>query len=224
MRGLAGVCLVACLGLARCFGGSPQPRYFALEPEPPAHAAGTPYPFTLLVRRFDTALAYDRVEIVYRPRPHEVRFYEYRLWIAKPGRMLSEVVAAHIDALGLFDAVTMRSTEQPAQYELRGEELAIDELDSSAVEPAPEGRGAEFWKARLAMKLVMSSLDTGKVVWEHEFDAVRDVERRDPRAVVAALAGILEDELGRAMRGLDRAFAGLTGTLPRLGAPATATP
>ncbi len=210
--------IIAGLGLTACFGGSPQPRYFALEPTAPQRLAVAPYPFTLLVRRFDTALAYDRREIVYRPRDNEVRFYEYRLWIAKPGHMLGEVVASHIDALGLFEAVTMRSTERPAQYELRGEVMAIDELDELELVGVgeSEGKPTKLWKARLGLKLEVSAMDTQAVVWRHDFQVERTVAKNDPREVVATMVTILEDELKRAMVDLDRTFAQLTGTAPRV--------
>ena len=226
MRPFLTACCVLALGLAGCFGGSPQPRYYALEPEAPARAPGGAYPFTLLVRRFETALAYDRSEIVYRPSEHELRFYEYRLWIAKPGRMLSEVIATHLDALGLFQAVTTRSTERPAHYELRGEVLAIDEIDRMGKTGVAGEReqATQQWKARLAMKLALSSLDSGEVVWAHAFETVRDVDRHDPHAVIEVLAAILDDELARMTAELDRTFARITGTPPRLEPAVTATP
>jgi len=223
-RHLARLGLVAGLAisgsLAGCFGSSPEPRYYAFEPATPARLPGVPYPFTLLVRRFDTALAYDRTELVYRPHEHELRFYPYRLWVARPGRMLSEVVANHLDALGLFEAVTPRPTERPAEYELRGEVLAIDELDPIDV---PEGV-KKTWQARLSLKLAVSSTMSGAVVWQHAFETVRDVARHDPRAVVEALAAILDDELGRIAADLDRTFARLTGTAPHLAPPMAVRP
>lgn len=209
--------VVLSLGLGACFGGSPQPRYFALEPAAPERVAAAPYPFTLLVRRFDTALAYDRREIVYRPRDNEVRFYDYRLWIAKPGHMLGEVVAAHIDALGLFEAVTTRSTERLAHYELRGEVMTIDELDQVGVGSGEsEGKPAKLWRARLGLRLELSAIDTQAVIWRHDFEVERTVAKNDLREVVATLVTILEDELKRAMVDLDRTFAQHTGTAPRV--------
>lgn len=218
---LSTVSMVVCVGFGGCFGGSPPIRYFALEPAAPTQVVATPYPFTLLVQRFETALVYDRREIVFRPAQHEVRVYDYRHWVARPGRMVAAAVAAHIDTLGLFEAVTTRSTERTAQYVLRGEVTTLDELD--LVETKMGEGPSKLWRARLGLKLEVSVIDTQAVIWRHHFEVERQVEHNDPRAVVATLVAIFEDELERALIDLDQTLATHTKTAPRI-SPTSATP
>jgi ABC-type uncharacterized transport system auxiliary subunit len=187
------------------------------------------YPFTLYVRRFDSAIAYDRPEIVYRADEHELRYYQYRLWIAKPGRMVGEQVAKHLEAIGLFEAVTLRPTERVAHFELGGVVLSIDVLDPGAdgetsAEASAEDRAEQPWRARLAMRLMLTSSDSGEIIWKHTFVATRDVARHDPRAVVATLTAILDEQLAQLGDELDHVFARITATRPRLVATAVAVP
>lgn len=181
MRWLASLSIV----LGACFGSTPQPVQYTLEPLVTRRSESRPEPLTLLVHRFDAALAIDRVELVYRPRGHELRYYDLHRWVARPGRMVGEAIARHLDEARLFAAVTSRPTEGPADFELRGVVLALEELSHGP------------WRARLAIKMTMSEIETGAVVWEHAFDVVRAVSPERPDAVVATLVEVFGDELER---------------------------
>lgn len=180
--------------LGGCFGSTPQPVHYTLEPLATRPLSPRPLPMTLLVHRFDAALAIDRVELVYRPRGHELRTYDLHRWVARPGPMVGEAVARHLEAARLFSAVTTRPTEGPADFELRGVVLALEELSHGP------------WRARLAIKVTMTEMDTGQVVWEHAFDVVRAVAHERPDAVVATLVLLFGDELERMTRSLHAAL------------------
>jgi ABC-type uncharacterized transport system auxiliary subunit len=195
MRWLA---LIALIG-GGCFGSTPQPVNYSLEPPATRPLESRPQPTTLLVHRFDAALAVDRVELVYRPKGHELRYYALHRWVARPGRMVGEAIVRHLDEAHLFSTVTSRQTEGRADFELRGVVLAMEELSDGP------------WQARLAIRMTMSEIDTGKVVWEHGCDVVRAVAHERPDAVVATLVALFGDELERMTQSLRAA-------LPRIAA------
>jgi ABC-type uncharacterized transport system auxiliary subunit len=186
--------------LGGCFGSTPQPVQYTLEPNVTPAADYRPRPLTLLVHRFDTALAIDRVELVYRPKGHELRTYDLHRWVARPGRMVSEAIARHLEQARLFATVTSRPTEGRADLELRGVVLALEELSQGP------------WRARLAVEMTLTEIDTGRVVWEHGFDVVRAVAPERADAVVATLVAIFGDELARMTQSLRDAWPGIEGT------------
>lgn len=194
--------------LSACLSASIEPRYYTLAGagRGPRAAetgqrdpAGTVMsPVSIVVARFETQFIYDRLELVYRPSARELRFDAYRLWAAKPGRMLRDAVAEHLRASGRFAAVSTHLGAAPADFELRGEILAIEEVDVDKT----------HWLARLAMRfeLVETLADRptadaktpdGEVLWRHAFATERPVSAQNPAEVVATLDAILADELGR---------------------------
>lgn len=211
--------LVACAPFGACLGASIEPHYYMISganPEPVvnatqrvaptiadvadtgarAAAAATPWPLSLVVARFETQFVYDRLELVYRPAPHELRFDAYRLWAARPGRMLSDAVADHLRATGRFAAV---STHPPlaADFELRGLVERLEEVDHDKT----------HWTARLAMRFELVALPGDQVVWRHAFDTERALAAPRPGDVVTTLDAILADELARLSAGLDQYLA-----------------
>lgn len=188
-----------------CFGGSTQARsYFAIE-----YPRGTEvqryreprYPFTIRVRRFESSIAFDRQELVYRQSPYEISYDWYRLWAAKPRQMLQALVRAHLRDANLFRGVVERLTSTLPKYELGCEVLAIEELDASK----------EDWFAHLAMRCVLVDFKTGAQVWSHHFDTKQRVYQRVPQFVVRALSQIMEREMGKLVDDLDGYLAQATG-------------
>lgn len=189
------------LALAACFGSAPQARYYTLDghsAEPAlAGSAPAPWPITLAVERFSTSLVYDRFELVYRPNARELRFDAYRLWVAKPGRLLGEAVAEHLRTGAMFRAVVGQGSGRAADYELRGEVLAIEEVDQDA----------EHWRARLALRFELVRVHDDAVVWRHAFADERAVPELKTASVVATLDALLGDALVGLDAGLQGWFA-----------------
>jgi ABC-type uncharacterized transport system auxiliary subunit len=195
-----------------CLSASVEPRYYALAGVGMAAGAApsvvensaAPWPVSIVVARFETRFVYDRLELVYRPSARELRFDAYRLWASKPGRMLSDAVAEHLRGTGRFAAVSARAGAKQADFELRAEVLAIEEIDVDKT----------HWKARLAMRFELVALPGDEVVWRHAFATERAVRAPHPAEVVGTLDAILADEL----LGLDAGLAGYFG-LSRAAAP-----
>lgn len=209
---------VLCLALAAgavggCLSASIEPRYYVLAGtgmgvgagsgvaefagDPRTETPPAPWPVSIVVARFETQFVYDRLELVYRPSARELRFDAYRLWASKPGRMLSDAVAEHLRGTGRFAAVSERAGPKQADFELRAEVLAIEEIDVDKT----------HWKARLAMRFELVALPGEEVVWRHAFATERAVRAPQPAEVVASLDAILADELLGLDAGLGRYFA-----------------
>ena len=200
------------LALAGCLGGSsPTRSYFAVEyPRGEAVKRYTEprYPFTVRVRPFESSVAYDRQELVYRQSAYEISYDWYRLWAAKPRHMLGALVRGHLRDANLFREVVDRLSGTLPRYELGCEVLGLEELDSAK----------DTWFARLALRCVLIDFTTSAQVWSHAFDVKERVYQRTPHFVVRALSQLMEREMVRLIDALDAYLAEATGRpAPRLG-------
>ena len=212
-----GMVLVAVCAIQACLGGSSIRRnYYALE-----YPRGTevkrydtpPYDALVRVRRFETAIAYDRQEIAYRANPYEISYYWYRLWTAKPRKMMEQLVLTHLRDTNMFRDVVRRSAGSLPDFDLWCEIGAIEELDSTE----------EQWWARLALRCHLTDFKTGKQVMDFAFDERKRVFQRLPQFVVRSLSELLEVQMTHFTDALDAFFAKRAG-LPAPKAHATAHP
>lgn len=179
---------LAMLVFAGCFGGASTPRtYYTLQyPMETAAAAyqGATWPFSLRVKRVDINLAYDKSEMVYRSSPFEFQYYWFKLWAAKPQKMIAEIIAGHLTRAGVVSTVTTKILDQLPDYELTGEIIAIEELDAD-----------ELWFAHLAMRLTLTRFSDGHAIWAYSFDQRKRVYERQPVFVVKAMSALLEEQM-----------------------------
>ena len=185
--------------LSGCLGGNPDVtrRFYSLQaPNRPQNGVDRRFPARLLVRSFDVTLAYKKQEIVYRLNPWEFSYYNYRLWAARPDKMLRDVITAHLRRIRLVSEVSERVREDLPDLELEGEVLALEELDSSESE----------WYGHLAMRVVLLNYADRKPLWEYSFDEKVLVAERTPIHVVRAVNEILVIQLEKIVEGLDRAL------------------
>ncbi len=187
--------------LAGCLGGGPsvQRIYYSLQPTAEVPAVAKRHGARVVVRPFDVAIAYRRQELVYRTNPYQFSFYNYRLWAARPDKLLTSVVGDYLRRAGVFSEIGQEVGDALPDYELAGEILAIEELDSTE----------KVWFGRLALRLVLRTYEDRKVVWEHAFDRKERVVERDPVYVVKTINALLVDELGTAAGSLERRLAEL---------------
>ncbi len=205
-------CAGATWGVVGCFGGSsPDRTYFALE-YPLEHTwnySQARYPVQVRVKRFTTALAYDRNEMVYRTNPHEFQYYWYKLWAVKPRNMMREVVVSHLRYTRLFTEVVLDIGDRVPDYDLDCELLAIEELNATD----------DAWFARLSYRLTLTRFDDGRRLWEYEVDTRKPVYNRQPVFVVRAMSEIAAETLQLAFADLDAFLATETGAPAPAGGP-----
>ncbi len=194
--------LVAGFSLSGCFGNkAPERSYFSID-----YALGTQpkystpkYNKTVVIQNVTSALAYDRQEIVYRTNPYEFQYYWYRLWAAKPRKMLPELINGHLRYTNLFKNVSTTIEDHLPDYLLNIEIQTIEELDVSNTE----------WYAHLSLHLALEKSDDSTNVWTYSFDVRRPVADNQPVYVVKAMSELLDTELVKAFQDLDRKMASI---------------
>jgi ABC-type uncharacterized transport system auxiliary subunit len=190
-----GILLVACLLLAGC-GAAPAKKFYMLNyvPVPPdTRLRPGPYPFTIRLKEFDIEEAYARPQIVYRQSPFELQYYFYRVWAVKPTRMITDLVQKHLLSANLVSSVIRRYDEgAKPEFELSGMIEAIQEYDSE-----------QLWFAHIALRLQMTRIADGKVVYSRRFDNRKRVYQNQPEYVVREMSAIMEYILNQATHDLD---------------------
>lgn len=217
---LSGVIVLLGLFCLSCVGGKSIERsYYALQytlDGTDQVESGSALPFTLRINRFDANIAYDRQEIVYRSNPHEFRYYWYKLWAAKPEKLVREQVLAHLRHSGLFTQVSGRISGKAADFELNCVVNAIEELDTTNTQ----------WFAHLDLNFKLSRVEDGNVVFERRYTLKKQVAERRPVFVVRALSELLREEMRSLTLDIAEAFRATPGgtlkSSPTLSSPAPA--
>jgi ABC-type uncharacterized transport system auxiliary subunit len=179
--------LVLCGGCAKI----PVKQYYVLNYVPSVQnkiEGQTAFPVILRLKDMDIEDAYGRPQIVYRQSPYELRYYTYKLWAVKPARMVTDLVQKHIASANLVNRTIRRYDEgvEP-NYELSGTIEALEEYDSD-----------QLWFAHLAMRLTLTRLSDGKVLYSEQFDNRKKVYQFTAESVVQELSVILEYVMNQA--------------------------
>lgn len=138
---------------------------------------------TIRVERLVVAEPYSDRRIVYRPSAIEVAYWEFQRWAEPPDKMITARLASNLSASGLFQSVdSFPYSWERADMVLRGVVLAFEEID-----------GEDGWYGHVEMFLELVDRDAEESLWSSRFEAERKAERKDPDAVVEALAGALDE-------------------------------
>ena len=171
-----------------CVGGKAVERsYFSLQYLLSAddRVDRPPLPVKIRVKRCTAGIAYDRQEIVYRSNPHEFRYYWYKLWAAKPEKLVREQTMTHLKHTGLFEEIDGRLSNRRPDYELSCHINALEELDSV------NGR----WFAHLDLTFTLTNHESGQRVIEKRYAEKKEVFERRPVFVVRALSELLQKQV-----------------------------
>lgn len=190
------VCMLCCQCL---FGTVPIKQYYVLNYIPVQLAnrlRATPYPFTLRIKELDIEDAYSRPSIVYRQSPFELRYYFYRQWAVKPSRMITDLIYKHLSSINLVSGLVRRFDEgEKPNYELSGLIEAIEEYDSD-----------QLWFAHISLRLTMTRVSDGAIVYSKLFDNRKRVFNYSPDNVVKEMSAVVEFILDQAVGDLDGVF------------------
>ncbi len=176
---------LAGLGLAGCFSTEVKEENFYALKGPPLQGENTPGP-TLLVDEFAVAAGYEKARMAYRLSEHELRYYGYHQWTAEPSRLISEMTIRHLRASRRFGLVDQGDRIRMPDAILQGTVVAIEEVDLG-----------DHWDARLALRLVLRSAQTGEILDVHAFDRAVQCKDRHPKEVAAGVSQILAEELAK---------------------------
>jgi len=189
-------CVGALLAFIACCGTIPVKQYYVLNympTQPAGRLLASPYPFTIRLKELDIEDAYNRSQIVYRQSPFELRYYFYKLWAVKPNKMISDLIQKHLASINFVSHVIRRYDEgiKPA-YELGGVIEALEEYDSD-----------QLWYAHLAVRLSLTRLSDGRVMYSRDFDNRKRIYQYSPDNVVREMSAILEFIMDQAVRDMD---------------------
>ena len=208
--------ILACILCSQClFGTVPVKQYYVLNyvpVQPEGRLRATPYPFTVRVKELDIEDAYSRPSIVYRQSPFELRYYFYRLWAVKPSRMVTDLIYKHLSTINLVSGLVRRFDEGvKPDYELSGLVEAIEEYDSD-----------QLWFAHISVRLALTRVSDGAVVYSKIFDNRKRVFNYSPDNVVKEMSAVIEFIMDQAVQDLDTVFSkenagGPQGTVPDSG-------
>jgi ABC-type uncharacterized transport system auxiliary subunit len=170
--------LVAAAALVAAACGSVRyPQQYLLELQPPEPAASAQRAVgPLVIREFQCPEYVCDGRIVYRPTPNEVAHYEYHRWAMSPRQMITESMAAGIEARRLFTTVRIADAEANPAYRLTGRIERFEEVD----------RGNDV---RVACVLSARLVDvaTRAEVWSGSASATVPVAERNVPGVVSGL-------------------------------------
>ncbi|RMD92662.1 MAG: hypothetical protein D6814_16580 [Calditrichaeota bacterium] len=184
-------------GLASC-GRPPEIHYYTIQvqPDPGASTNHTAvYPFIAGVIKLDGGLLYSDDRIIYRQSPFEVKFWNYRRWIAPPNVLATEALREHLKVRHLFeDVVGYPSTVRPKMV-FSGKVAAFEEWDDQT-----------GWHGKVGLHLSLTDLQQDRVVWQGQFEAMKPVAQKMPSAVVESINKALNQCLQEAIDDLEKAL------------------
>lgn len=190
-------------GCAQMLGGDaklPQRRYFKLALEPlrgSVEGSERPYPFQVQVKGFEVPRAYDRTHIIRRRDQYELQRDNLHHWMERPSDMITDAVEQYLRQADLFTYVggDRDFFEHRPDYVLSGSIKAIERFDSG-----------DLWAAHLVMALELVRQADGQVVWQADFDEEKQVFFPAMKYTVAALSGILAQQMKKALEEIDFKF------------------
>lgn len=140
------------------------------------------YQCVFRLKEFGVEEAYNRNRIVYRQSPFQLRYYVYREWAVKPERMITDLVQKHLLTANLVSNVVRRFDEgHKPDYEINGMIEAIEEYDSD-----------ELWFAHLALRITLTRIRDGRLMYSRRFDQRKRVYQQEPEYVVREMSALME--------------------------------
>jgi ABC-type uncharacterized transport system auxiliary subunit len=189
--------LLAALATAGCLAGRPV-VYYELPYEAPAEPVCTqPLPLALGVSGLEAVRGRERPALAFRSSPYRLGFYATREWIARPDDMLSAMLVRALVDSGCFVQVLTPPYGTPVDLELGG---TLERIESVEHE--------EHWSGAIAWRLALFGPD-GVALWRGRVDREQPAAEQTPEAVVAALSGIVRQELPAVVHTVHETAAGL---------------
>ncbi len=149
----------------------------------------------------DIVAPYDGEKIVFRTDDLEVKYFNYRLWVASPPDMIRKLISEKLEHAGLFSAVEtyLESASDHLIFSIRL--LAIEET----VEETVEGTRHH---ARLALRFRLRDPQAEKIIWHHKFDKTKRVNGDSVLALIEKFNEIYNEEVDALIPMLGDAIAG----------------
>lgn len=174
--------LLLSVGAGGCFSSATQEEHFYSFKGPTGSIKSGQGP-RVLVADFTASAGYETERLAYRMSDHELRYYGYHKWTADPARLTKEMVARQLSASAQFAEVGYNDKMRSPDLIVDGVVEAIEELDHG-----------KAWKAHLAMRFVVRSGDSDRVLLRFSFDQSVGCKSRHPREVARGISKILNQQ------------------------------
>lgn len=162
-------------------------RYFQLHIPPPSSPGVTsPLPGKVFIPEARVDKIYEGYRLIYRYSPYQMDYYNYEFWIKKPGRMISENIAAYLRERGVFSRVFEKKGDEDPDWIIESEVTAMEEFDQP-----------KAWFAHLAMKIKVIETRSKRTLVTHSFNRMDRLSRRDSRLLPVVLSEILRSEMSK---------------------------
>lgn len=144
----------------------------------------------VMVPMVEIAVPYDSDRVVYRTDAHEIKHFNYRLWVSRPQDMLQQLLAQKLERARIFRSV------EPRMHSSRDSYVLLARID--AIEILPDG---DLTDVRLAMTMRLRDSKTDLDVWEHGFDKRQRVpgRRAEVEDAIDVLNTVYNTEIDRAL-------------------------
>lgn len=186
---LLGLVTVAC-------GSAPRTFYYTVEKNlSPARSGSMRGQVGVAKPSASHLLRQDR--IVYFSNQNELNFYHYHRWAEPPPALIQSLVVQELRAAGVFDDVVIYRAQPGLDYVLRGQLLAMEEVD--------EGTAV---KARFGLALELVRQEDNRTLWSQQHRCERPVTGEAVEAVVSTISACVDETLTQLTRSLGRSLAG----------------
>lgn len=173
--------------LSHCASKAIHPKYYILDYRPVLRDSSfvlhKPFPYRIQVQTMKIPRTFDRVSVVVRYSAHRLDYYRYNLWAIRPQITVSDLIANHITAYGIFDECQREFFDVRPDYEIVGNIEAIEKFDNES-----------YIAAHLAVKLYLRSYDGYENLLSHEFDREEEMPEFRMELFAKKLSDVLKEE------------------------------
>lgn len=150
-------------------------------------------PVVIGMSKLESGFLYREDRIIYRESPYEVKYWNYRKWVAPPYVMITEYLREYLKNQHIFADVVPHPSPRRVKYVLSGRVLAFEEWDEGA-----------NWFGKVGFELTVTNTHTNQMLWQKSYERMLPVREKLPASVVAALSEGLHQcfqEVARDLRG-----------------------
>lgn len=179
----AGLPALLALAALAC-GSAPRTNYYTVNYQPAATASSgaVTSQVGVAVPHANHLLRQDR--IVYFTDQNELNYYHYHRWAESPAFMVQGLLIRQLRSAGLFDDIVPYRAQKGLEYVLRGQLLAMEEVDT-----------ATEVKARFGLELELVRQEDAHMVWNGRHNCEHAVGTKTVEAVVATMSECVEETL-----------------------------
>ena len=157
-------------------GGTTLVQYFTLDLPSPVHETreAATVPFYLSIKQLDSGLMYHEDRLIYHDARNEIKYWNYKKWIASPSVLLTEFLKRHLIRANLFYNVLEYPSAIHTRYWLEGKLNAFEERDT-----------AQGWSVLVGLELRLFDSEQEKFIWEKSIENSQPVTSKTIEGVVA---------------------------------------